>query len=220
MLLAVTLTTAFASAVLVPMDDPTAAIWIVTLALLPLVNAVFDWLSYGITLWLLTRGHRRGWPLVSALADLAAAAVLFAALSVTLVCLFGLIDHLRGAPLIDVGRLLIGLRDDPAGNWWLVAMVASTLVPTLLHLGLAFVSAVTWFRAGLWNRLLDRFDIHQGIEVTLPATIAFTGAFIAYLIIPPLLLYVLWRMLWTHGGAWRDAYVEGLIAFAGWAGFI
>ena len=210
------------AAVITPVDQPQFALFALTLAVLPLVNAVFDWLSYGITIWLLSRGHRRGniWPLISALADVAAAAVLFAGLSVALIVILGTVDGWRATPLVGVGPLLQGLRDRPGENWWVVAMVASTLVPTLLHLCLAFVSAVTWFRAGVWNWLLDHFDVQQGVEVALPATLAFATLLIAYVLIPPALICGAGWVIWTHGGGVREVYVDWLIRFAGWAEYI
>ena len=54
---------------------------------------------------------------------------------------------------------------------------------------MAFVSAVTWSRAGVWNRLLDRFHVQQGVEVALPATLAFAAPLIACLPIPPALIH-------------------------------
>ncbi len=131
--------------------------------------------------------------------------------------MIGAVDLWREVPLVGVGALLAGLRDDPGGSWWVVAMVASTLLPTFLHLCLAFVSAVTWFRAGLWNALLARFDPAQGVEVPLVATLGFAALFIAYLVIPVVLIA---GAVWAHGGGLRDAYVGWLVGYAHWAGLL
>lgn len=113
--------------------------------------------------------------------------------------MIGAVDLWREVPLVGVGALLAGLRDDPGGTWWVVAMVASTLLPTFLHLCLAFVSAVTWFRAGLWNALLARFDPAQGVEVPLVAKLGFAALFIAYLVIPVVLIAGAGWAVWAHG---------------------
>jgi hypothetical protein len=206
--------------VITPADRPLAFLALLTFGLLPVVNAVFDWLSYGVTIWLLSRGHRRFGALLSALADLTAALFLFAGLSATLVLLFGLIDQWRGEVLINVGALLSGLRDQPQENWWVVAMVGSTLLPTLIHLALGFVSVVTWARAGVWNALLARFDEQHGPDVMLPVTFLFSVLLVAYVLVPVFLIYGAGLLIWEYGGVVRDFYVGWLIDLAVWAGFM
>ena len=205
---------AFTAALIAPADTP-APVWIVGLAVLPLVNAVFDWLSYGATMWLLGRAHRKGggWRLAAGLADLGLAVILMGLLSAALVTVLALIDRLRADTLIDVSVLLTGLRAAPGESWWLIAMVASTLVPTLAHLGLALLSGTTWVRAELWNRLLDQLDKQHNVFTQFFGSLGFLLLAAAYLLVPAALLGgVIW-LIHAHGGILIDGYVGVLLRY-------
>lgn len=99
-------------------------------------------------------------------------------------------------------------------------MVASTLVPTFLHLCLAFVSLVTWVRAGMWNALLDRLNPEEPLDGSIFASIAMTGILFLYLTVPPALIVGTVWGIWNHGGVIREWYVQRLIELAHWAGFL
>jgi len=118
------------------------------IAVLPLVNAWFDWLSYGLTLGSWARGiDGPAWRLIFGQLDIVAAAVLFFALSFVLIGTLALIEAWRVDPLLDPRALLDGIRDgNLADNAWVIAMVASTLVPTLVHLAIGFFSLMTLIR--------------------------------------------------------------------------
>jgi len=199
-----------------------SSVWSVGLVLLPLVNALFDWLSYGATIWLMRKGRRKGggWPFLAGFADIGVALVLLAAVSVALVTVLGFLDMARGDQFIDVGVLLTGLRDAPGQNWWVVAMVASTLVPTLVHLALAFVSSVTWVPVRVWDGVLKRLNLDHAAPVTFAATLVFTALIFFYVLAPVGLIWGTGYALWVFGGALRDVYVAGLIDYASWVGFL
>ena len=122
----------------------TGATLIVFLALLPLLNAVFDFFSIGLTRFLLRRGAvsagsgALGW----ALGDLASALVFFALLGLALVTMIQWLNGLGAAPLLDLGALFADIRADPGAYWWLYVTLFSTLLPTLLHFVLASFSAL------------------------------------------------------------------------------
>jgi hypothetical protein len=124
--------------------DDTGATLIVFLGLLPLLNAMFDFLSIGLTRWLLRRGAvslgfgALGW----ALGDLFSALGFFALLGLTLVTMVHWLNGLDAAPLLDLGALFADIRADPGAYWWLYVSIFSTLLPTLLHFVLASFSAL------------------------------------------------------------------------------
>jgi hypothetical protein len=177
---------------------------------LPVFNAIFDWLSYGTTIWLVVQGRARGglWPLWLALVDIAAAAAIMLGLAVTLTLLFALINALRPDDLVDIETLLTGLRDDPAGHYWIIAMVASTLLPTFLHLCLGFVSVVTWVRAEMWLALVGRLDAQEAPMMPLFSSAAVTVILVLYVTVPIGLIMAAGYAIWTYGGHVRVAYAD------------
>ncbi|MGJ8623176.1 MAG: hypothetical protein ACSHW1_10380 [Yoonia sp.] len=119
--------------------------------LAPIVNAVFDTLSYAATMALSARGYR-GWPLFWGLIDAAIACILFLGLGATLVVAVSVLEAVSGTDLIDLGGLL-AQADDFGRYWWLYAMLFSTALPTLVHLVVAAVSLQGWTRQRWRNRL-------------------------------------------------------------------
>ena len=103
------------------------------LAVLPLMNALFDVVSYAVTLALIRRGLRSGLPIFWGLADLALACVLLLGLGATLVAVIHGLNVAAGVPFIDLPGLFDGVQDDPGAYVWLYLMLFSTLLPTLLH---------------------------------------------------------------------------------------
>lgn len=112
------------------------------LGVLPLVNAVFDVISYGVTLILMQLGLRRRAFLLGLL-DVAVAVVLFLALGATLVVVVATMERVTGAEFLDLGGLL-AQAGDWRTYWWVYAMLFSTALPTLVHLVVASLSLSAW----------------------------------------------------------------------------
>lgn len=208
-----------------PLEDSVPLTLILAFVLLPAINALFDWLSYGLTLWLLQRGYgdeeartkksRWIWPLVYGAIDLAAAFVLFAALGGCIVTVLLLINAARGETLIDV----IAILRAPTDHVWVIAMVASTLLPTLVHVTLGGLSALTWLPQRVWAGLLG------GIGQTTGGSLDERGTFA-----PPILAIVIMAtfaflfiglglggMLVWQGGGWAMGLIAGwLLDYGQW----
>jgi uncharacterized membrane protein len=184
-----------------PAFDAAGRTIITFLAVLPLVNAIFDFLSYGLTRRLLRWGARIGgwWAFGFGLADLAAAAVLFGALGAALVALLTGYNALAAAPWVDLAALFGSIRADPEAYWWLYVMFFSTLVPTFAHLVLATTSGVlalmperaARFVRGCFRPIVrdDRFV--KNVAVVALTTIALVGLMLAILIVWALIQLVL-----------------------------
>ncbi|MEH7828366.1 hypothetical protein [Gemmobacter denitrificans] len=110
---------------------------IVFLAVLPLINGLFDALSYAATLATMRKGLATRWALLLGLLDLGIGALLFAGLGATMLAVIAALNALANAPLVDLPALFAGLRASPGDYWWLYMILFSTLVPTALHLLLA-----------------------------------------------------------------------------------
>lgn len=151
------------------------------LGLFPLLNGVFDFLSYGVTLGLWRAGLRRGGiaPWVLGFADIVAALILFTALGAALIFCVAAMNRLAGLDILPLEPIFADLRSKPAAGqpWldsaqakylWLYAMLFSTLVPTLIHAGLSCLSLAQWAPAGLRRRYvgwIDRRDESPWAEI-------------------------------------------------------
>ena len=83
------------------------------LAVLPLINALFDVVSYAVTLSLVRRGLRAALPFLWGLADLAFACVLLLGLGAVLVAVIHGLNTLAGVPFLDLPALFEGVRAEP-----------------------------------------------------------------------------------------------------------
>ena len=117
----------------------------VFLAVLPLLNGLFDTASYAVTLALIRRGLRSAWPFLWGLLDLAVACILFLALGMTLVVVIHGLNLLAGASLVDLPALFAGVHDDPWAYTWLYLMLFSTVLPTVAHAGVSLLGV-----QGIW----------------------------------------------------------------------
>jgi len=142
--------------------EPGSPSLLVFLAVLPLVNALFDWGSLGLTRHLLRRALAAkvafARVIYGAIDALAALGVLAALAVVIPAALTGLNALAMGGgwpePLIDVAGRLALLRtspDDPS-VWWIHLMLFSTLLPSVVHVIVAGAAVVTLVWPHRWNR--------------------------------------------------------------------
>ena len=129
------------------------------LGVLPLINALFDVVSYAVTLTLMRLGLNSRVPWAYGLADFGIACILFLALGAALTLLITAMNALAGTTLFDLGSLFAGIHTEPHAYWWLYAMVFSTILPTALHgllslLGLQGIMP-RWSRLPIANLLRD-----------------------------------------------------------------
>jgi len=170
---------------------------LVFLAALPLVNALFDWGSLGLTRYLLRRALAAAGAaarLIYGLIDAGAAVAILAGLAVVIPAALTGLNALAMAggwpePLIDVAGRLALLRTSPGDPsvWWIHLMLFSTLLPSVMHIVITGAAVVTlvwpprwnaWYAARLWpTELAHRPDrrkmaayltLRQVTEVGLP----------------------------------------------------
>ena len=115
------------------------------LIVIPLINAIFDFGSIGLTRWALRRGTRRVGlqTLGYALFDLATAVLLFVLLAVTVVLATYLFAMAAGRPLLITsgeGNVFANIKENPEQYIWLYATFVSTLIPTFAHCSLSIWS--------------------------------------------------------------------------------
>jgi len=188
----------------------------VFLAALPFLNALFDTISYGVTLALLRWSVRSRSGIVALLAgilDLLFALVIFAALTAAFVALISSMNTLSGGVWLDLDGLLRGLRDSPQDHLWVFLMIGSTLLPTLLHLlaALLAIQAFTPWR-GLAARLVARSGSNAGAATLAPLAAGFCLAF--PLVLGLGLLGALAQVEMDHLAAFGRWYLDQLLALA------
>jgi len=120
------------------------------LGLLTLINAPFDWASLGLTRALLRVGLERGgwWPLLLALIDAISAALIVAALTFAMVLGIQAFDSLAvlggGTAILPLDRLFDGIGNRATALepefWWVYALLLTTLIPSLINLGIGGAS--------------------------------------------------------------------------------
>lgn len=108
---------------------------IVFMALLPLLNAIFDFCSIGLTRYLLRKGARSvSWRTLDyALLDLLLGALLFLGLGCASIAAIHLLRTADGLPLLNLAEIFTDIAQRPEAYWWLYATYFSTLLPTILH---------------------------------------------------------------------------------------
>ena len=122
------------------------------LGLLTLINAPFDWASLGLTRALLRRGLdlKGWWPLALALIDAASAALIVALLAIAMVVGVQAFDTLAvlggGKAVLPLEPLFAALRKPETAlepeYWWLYALLLTTLIPSLINLGIGGASVM------------------------------------------------------------------------------
>lgn len=136
---------------------------VIFLGFFPLLNAVFDFISIGLTRWCLRRGLQKPgagillWSSIDALTAL----LLFALLGMATIFFLFNVGSDSGEPIIAFPAVFSSIRSDPNAYWWLYVSFFSTLIPTVIHLGVASWSFVTFAPNGIqdWIRtLIQRSD--------------------------------------------------------------
>ena len=185
-----------------------------TFCLLPLVNAVFDFASVGLTRYLLRLGLEQKRAAWRAVLDGLGGIAIFFALGCTLIAFVTFVVPADGVPLVDLTQLFADMRRAPGDYIWLMVTLFSTLLPTLLHLSVAVLTLGLQYPAGVRNfvaGLLERGE-HSG-----------QAALLSGICICAMITIALWCPIWiftfvvTHDhGAIVNAVLWGFEAFA-WA---
>jgi hypothetical protein len=126
-------------------------------SIIPVFNAFTDFLSSGLTRFLMRRGLSRRMGLV-ALFDVVAAALIFCAMIVCMLLLLAFVTNSDGSRAFDLSALFADIDSDPAAYWWLYLTFLTPLVPTVLHLGLSAFGIVMQGWPGLRRYLVEALD--------------------------------------------------------------
>ncbi|MDB4203316.1 hypothetical protein N9767_02955 [Planktomarina temperata] len=191
-----------------------AVFFMLTMGLLPLVNAVFDFASVGLTRYLLRLGLEQKRAAWRAVLDGLGGIAIFFALGCTLIAFVTFVVPADGVPLVELKQLFADMRRAPGDYIWLMVTLFSTLIPTLLHLSVAVLTLGLQYPAPLRNfvaGLLERGE-QSG-----------QAALLSGICICAMITIALWCPIWiftfvvSHDhGAIVNAVLWGFEAFA-WA---
>lgn len=140
------------------------------LGLFTLVNATFDWLSLGLTRFLLRYGIEKGgyWPYALAIVDAIVASLLITILALAMAWstdLFNFLAEQGGgeqARVLPPSRFYLGMLErDPAAPefWWLYATLFSTMIPSVINL---FIAGFSFLRTLPWSRNFVLSNMREG----------------------------------------------------------
>ena len=121
-----------------------------TFGLLPLFNAVFDFLSAGLTRYLLRLGLEQKRAVWRAILDGLGGIAIFFALGCSLITFVTFVTPADGVPLVDLAQLFANLRTAPGDYIWLM-MTLFSILPTLVHLSLMLLTLALHSPAGCRN---------------------------------------------------------------------
>jgi len=161
---------------------------------LPLFNALFDVVSYAVTLSLIRRGLSSRWPFLWGLMDLVIAGVLFLSLGFVLVVLVHGLNVLAGVPFLDLQALFAGIYNTPEKYVWLYLMLFSTILPTALHGAVSLIGL-----QGIWPKSWRKWlaGLVSDAPESLPKSVLASGVLGAVWAIPVMGVVLLgWLALW------------------------
>ncbi|MGB2497750.1 MAG: hypothetical protein ACPH9Y_05235, partial [Planktomarina sp.] len=164
-----------------------AVFLMLTLVLLPLFNALFDFASAGLTRHLLRMGlgqKRAAW---RAVLDGLGGIAIFFALGCALIIFITFVIPADGVPLLDLAQLFANLRSAPGDYIWLMITLFSTLLPTLVHLSIAALTMALQYPA--WWRNFVAGLLENGAQSRQAAL--FSGICICAMI-----TVALWSPIW------------------------
>jgi len=134
------------------LDNP---YYFIMIGLVPVVNAIFDFGSIGLTRWALRSGLKKVGinTIVYSMFDLIAALLIFVMLGCFSIAVFHFVNEVAasvpsssGVPVIDLDshpnrNIFHSLASDPERHWWLYVTFLSTLLPTFVHASVAVWAA-------------------------------------------------------------------------------
>lgn len=118
---------------------------VIVLVGLPVLNALFDWGSLGVTRYLVQRGldkeaeapgqARHGWAMALSVLDLFIALCVLLVMVTLMIVYVAAFNHVAGAPVFDLDALIRSMESAPGypALYWVYFMLFTTLIPSVLN---------------------------------------------------------------------------------------
>ena len=201
------------------MKDQAKAVFLF-LGVFPLINALFDVLSYGVTLALIKFGLQRGTPIRYGVLDLIIAGVLFLGLGAALVLVITGLNRIAGVPILDMGAVFAGLRERPNQYWWIYTMVFSSALPTALH----FLVSLIGFQGWMFKFLREPLALRLEAKTPGEGELILLSVWLSLIWFVPFVLAAaaaagVWWLGAHHAAQWAGGlYYDQLFKLAQWDG--
>ncbi len=114
---------------------------LIMIGFLPILNALFDFLSIGFTRYQLRKALETGNFIIHGIIDLVFGVLLFIALAFAILIGYSILQTPDGGQLLNISEILRDVRVRPEHYSWLYITFASTLLPTFLHV---ILIVTTW----------------------------------------------------------------------------
>lgn len=169
------------------------------MGVLPILNAFFDFLSFGMTRVLIHEGvkHRGRWTWVLGILDLGLALIFFSALGCAIIAVVTLFNTTGQAPLLDLRATFLDIEANPDRYWWLYIGFFSTLLPTLAHLSLSVTTLIAWVPTGWRNWILRQLNNEEDGRLRVLGEAALTQLGVLAIIVPLIAIYGIFLVIWT-----------------------
>lgn len=105
--------------------------------------------------------------MIKPILDVLGGVVIFLTLGVTLITYLHYLRPAGGDPIFDLDGLFNRLKTNPADYWWLLFMLFSTLIPTVIHLMMGIYSAFLHWPQKLRTWIATRLEAGGNGEATL-----------------------------------------------------
>ena len=203
-------------------DTEQRGMLILFLGMFPLVNAIWDFASLGLTRWCLRQStlKLRVWglpaglrPVIFNLIDICGALLALAGLILSLLFGVSLLNSVAPDPILPLTRLVIDLRPGAGGPdmTWVYLMVFSTLLPSLMHVVL-FLTSLALRYPGRWAR--RKLAVNGAGEEARQSLMA--GVVGLWVTLPVAALLLGWTYLLPHGGALHEGVITWILGQVSW----
>jgi len=194
---------------------------------LPVLNAMFDWGSLGVTRYLVQHGldkeaentgmARHGWTIGFALLDLAIALCVLVIMVAVMIVYVAAFNHFANAPVFRLDALIHSMESAPGYPplYWVYFMLFTTLIPSVVNGVVGAVALVRWLYGLSWvnprsclpadPRRLTPFQRGRWAGLVLWRYVLVAGVVIVYALIGQWLLT-----------AALPGLLEGLLVLARW----
>lgn len=202
--------------------SPVGTILVLFLGVFPVVNAVCDFFSIGLTRWCLRHALSEEpiwglptWirPVLFNVIDVLGAILSLIVLVVLLLTALSTINLIAGRALVDVNLLLSDVESGTAeGLWWLYLMIISTFVPTMVHAMIFLVSIpIKYPGKFLQGVLVDWISSTSGDDDRAALTSAVIATWVVIWFVIPV---VIWHFWGPSSTLWTEPLRNMLLSFA------